>query len=230
MTWGILAVLALGLFLTYIIWQETRSHLHWRDLVRQGNVWAIHELVAAEIERWHRMRPPAGTPLALWSGVQTVEMVAIGRDHIQVACGTEGEYRMVGSRREQVTTALDAAKRLASKIVEMLMYDIPEVKLDRVRVDVYSSFASPGGTTEQGCILTTTAERSIANAVDWDSEPADKILEHFSTRFEKDETGSGLKIDPGPPLPNESLDEAIPAEVLQRRRRSRRSNDLAPGE
>ena len=230
MTWGLIAVIGIGLILTYIIWQETRSHLRWRELVRQGNVWAIHELVTAEIERWHRLRPPAGTPLALWSGVQTAELVAIGHDYLQAACGTEGEYRMVGSRREQVVTPIEAAMRLAAKLVEMLMYDIPEVKLNTVRVDIYSTLPSPGGNSEQGCILTTTADRETANSIDWDTSAPREIVEQFSTRFDLAPDGTAKNVDPGPPLVNESLEEAMPAEVRRRQARSRRSSDIAVDE
>jgi len=225
MTWGIIAVLAVGLLLTYIIWQETRSHLRWRELVAQGNVWAIHELVSGEIERWHRMRPPTGTPLPLWGGVQTVELVATGHDHIQVACGTEGEYRMVGARREQVATPLDAAIRLAAKVIEMVMYDIPEVKVGVVRVDVYSTFSSPTGSTEQGCILTTTASRDVVNAIDWDFSTPREILDSLSARYELDELGVGRPVDPGPPLEDEPVELSMPPEVRRRRGRSHRPNE-----
>jgi hypothetical protein len=228
MTWGIIAVLALGLLLTYIIFQETRSHLRWRELVAQGNVWAIHELVSNEIDRWRRMRPPAGTPLPLWAGVQTMELVAIGRDHIQVVCGTEGEYRMVGARREQVATPLEAAMRLAAKVIEMVMYDIPEVKVNVVRVDVYSSFASPNGSMEQGCILTAAANREQANSADWDTNSAQEILSGFSTGYDVDEVGLARPVDPGPPLENEPTDVAMPPEV-QRRRGTQRHSDSEKG-
>jgi hypothetical protein len=222
MTWGIIAVLALGLLLTYIIWQETRSHLRWRELVAGGNVWAIHELVISEIDRWHRMRPPPGTPLPLWGGVQTAELVATGHDHLQIVCGTEGEFRMVGARREQVTTPLEAAMRLASKLVEMLMYDIPEVKVGTVRVDVYSSFPSPAGSVDQGCILTLTADRETANAIDWDAALPREIVERLGARWNVDDVGLAREVDPGPALENESIDEAMPPEVRRRRGRGRR--------
>jgi hypothetical protein len=225
MTWGVFAVIALGLLLTYIIWQETRSHLHWRALVAQGNVWAIHELVCAEIERWHRMRPPRGVALALWAGVQTVELVAIGSDYVQVACGTEGEYRMVGTRREQVVSPLHAAMRLAAKAIEMLMYDIPEVKLGLVRVDVYSTFPTAGGSAEQGCILSVSATRPQANAVDWDATSAEEALKHFDVRCAVDEQGEAARIEPPPPLESVSVEAAMPPEVREQRRRDRKVVD-----
>jgi hypothetical protein len=161
--------------------------------------------------------------LPLWGGVQTLELVAIGRDHIQVVCGTEGEYRMVGARRVQVVTPLEAAKRLAAKVIEMVMYDIPEVKIDVVRVDVYSSFVSPNGSMEQGCILTSTASRAQANAVDWDSISAQDVIASFSSRCEVDELGMARPVDPGPQLENEPSDVAIPPEVRRRRGAQRRS-------
>ena len=219
MTWGILAVIGLGLFLTYVIWQETRSHLHWRALVAHGNVWAIRELITAEIDRWRRIRPPAGVPVALWAGVQTVELVAIGQDHVQVACGTEGEYRMAAARREQVTSALDAAMRLASKLVEMVLYDIPEVKTDRVRVDVYSTFRTVDGAPEQRCVLSTTASRIVANTIDWEGTTARQIVERLSSRFEVDEHGNAREIDPGTPMEDEAVEDSMPPEVRQRRKR-----------
>lgn len=230
MTWGIFVIVALGLFLTYVIWQETRSHLHWRALVAAGNVWAIRELVSAEIERWHRMRPPAGVPLTLWTGVQTAELVAIGRDHIQLACGTEGEYRMAGGRREQVTSALDAAMLLAARLVEMVLYDIPEVKTDCVRVDVYSTVRPGDEANEQRCILTTTASREAAGSVGWEEMTARQIIEHFSSRFATDERGSARPIDPGPSLEDESGDETMPPEVRRARARRRARADDSIGE
>jgi hypothetical protein len=225
MTWGILVVLGLGLFLTYVIWQETRSHLRWRDLVQQGNVWAIRELITAEVDRWHRMRPPGGVSAALWAGVQTAEIVAIGHDHAQLACGTEGEYRMAGGRREQVTTALEAATRLAAKLIEMVLYDIPEVKLDVVRIDVYSTFGSGEGSTEQRCILSTTASRAAAHDIDWERTPAREIIQQFETRTNIDVAGIARPIEPAPPLPDEDASAAMPAEAQQARPRPERRSD-----
>jgi len=213
MTWGLLAILALGLFLTYVIWQETRSHLRWRDLVQEGNVWAIRELVTAEIEHWHEMRPPHGVTAVLWAGVQTAELVSLGQDHVQLACGTEGEYRMAGGRREQVTSALEAAMRLAAKLVEMVLYDIPEVKLDRVRVDVYSTFGSGQGTAEQRCILSTTASRAASNGIDWEGTPVRSIIQTLESRFDVDNAGNARAIEPEAPLPDEPAEESMPLEA-----------------
>jgi hypothetical protein len=130
---------------------------------------------------------------------------------------------MVGARREQVTTPLDASKRLAAKIIEMVMYDIPEVKVGLVRVDVYSTFPTAIGGIEQGCILTTTATREQANTADWDAASPSEIVDTFATRYEVDPAGAPRPIDPGVPLENEPLEQSMPPEVQRRRGRNRKS-------
>jgi hypothetical protein len=220
-TWGVLIVIGLGLFLTYVIWQETRSHLAWRGLVTQGNVWAIRELVLAEIDRWHHLRPPKGMPLPLWTGVQSVELVATGRDHIQVACGAEAEYRTVGGRREQVVSALDAALRLASKLIDMLLYDIPEVKIDCVRIDVFSTVGTVEGEPQQGCILSVLADRATANTLVWEELTPREIVDSFEALYALDDHGAGRAIDPGPPLEDE------PAVMPDAARRPQRRGERA---
>ena len=172
------------------------------------------------------MRAPRGVSAALWAGVQTAEVVAIGQDHVQLACGTEGEYRMAGGRREQVTSALDAAMRLAAKLVEMVLYDIPEVKIDRVRVDVYSTFGTREGLAEQRCILSTAASRAVANGIDFEGTASRAIIETLDSRFEIDESGRAGAIVPEPALPDEPGDASMPLEARNarppRERRRRR--------
>lgn len=227
MAWGVFIVIGLGLFLTYVIWQETRSHLAWRGLVNQGNVWAIRELVLAEIDRWHNLRPPKGMALGLWTGVQSVELVSTGRDHIQVACGAEGEYRTLGGRRELVISALDAAMRLASKVIDMLLYDIPEVKIGRVRVDVFSTVRTTDGVPEQGCILSVTADRSIANSLIWEELSPREVVDAFQALYAADEHGASRAIDPGPPLPDEPavMPEGLNESRAERARARLRQDD-----
>ena len=58
MEWGILVILAILLFTSYVIVQETRAQLFWRGLVEKGDLKAIRELLETEIETWHRARVP----------------------------------------------------------------------------------------------------------------------------------------------------------------------------
>ncbi|MGI8549195.1 MAG: hypothetical protein ACR2PL_00135, partial [Dehalococcoidia bacterium] len=165
---------------------------------------------------WHSMRPPRGVAVALWAGVQSVELVSVGNDYVQVACGSEGEYRSAGGRREQVSSALDAAMRLAARLIEMLLYDIPEVKLARVRLDVYSTF-TVDGLPEQRCILSTVAARQVANELPWEDMSPREIIDRFQSRYATDARGAVIPIEPDPPLPDELAPADSPVSGAERR-------------
>ena len=142
MQWAVLGLILFGLILTYIIFQETRAHTYWRSLVHKGDISAIRALLEQEIQRWRTMRVPKGTPASLWHGVQTADLIAVGPDAAQIACTAEGEYSIVGGRSQEVTSPLDAGMRVAAKLCELVMYDIPNLRLSAVRIDVYSTFRS----------------------------------------------------------------------------------------
>jgi hypothetical protein len=58
----------------------------------------------------------------------------------------------------------------------MLLYDVPNVKLDRVQIDVYTSFRDENGHAEPRCILSTAVSRKTVEHIDWDeTEPVDFI-------------------------------------------------------
>ena len=211
MQWAVLIIVVFGLILTYIIFQETRAHTHWRGLVAKGDIDAIRTLLDQEIQRWKLIRVPKGVPAALWHGVQTAELVAAGADAAQITCSAEGEYRFTGGQPREVTTPLDAGMRVAAKLVEMVMYDVPNIRLSAVRVDVYSTFHTSDGVPEQRCILSTVAERAEADDLDWDSLRPNEILARFQTIYQVNERGLAEPIDPGPLLEGTVLVEPKPA-------------------
>jgi hypothetical protein len=199
MQWAVLGLVVFGLILTYIIFQETRAHAHWRGLVAKGDLDAIRTLLTQEIERWRTMRVPKDVPAALWHGVQTVELVAVGPDSAMVTCATEGEYRFVGGRPQEVVTPLEAGLRLAAKVAEMVLYDVPNLRLEAVRVDVYTGFHREDGTSEQRCILSTVAERAVADEIDWEALRPVEIINRFSSRYRVNDRGQAEPFEPDPP-------------------------------
>ena len=200
MQWAVLVLVVIGLILAYIVFQETRAHGYWRTQVAKGDLDAIRLLLEQEIERWRTMRVPKDVPASLWHGVQTVELVAIGADAAQVTCMAEGEYRFTGGRPQEITSPLDAAMRVAARVTELILYDVPNLRLTAVRVDVYSTFHSTEGTPEQRCILSTVAERAVADEIDWEALRPHEVINRFESRYEVDERGLARPIDPGPPL------------------------------
>lgn len=205
MQWAVLGLVIFGLILTYVIFQETRAHTYWRGQVAKGDLEAIRMLLGGEIERWHIIRVPRGVSASLWHGVQTAELLSVGADAAQVTCTAEGEYRFVGGQPQEMTTPLAAAMRLAAKLVEMIMYDVPNLRLSEVRVDVYSTFHDAQGVPEQRCILSTTADRATVDDLDWEGLRPAEVIERLESRYHLDARGLAQPIDPGPPLEGTEL-------------------------
>ena len=200
MTWAVLGLILFGLLLTVILLKESRTHAFWRTRAAQGDLTMIALLIQQEIGRWRTMRVPRGTPPALWHDVQTVDLVAVGPNEAHVTCTAEGEYRIVGGRSEQVTSPLDAAMRVAAKLCELILYDVPDLRLGAVRVDVYSTFRDEQGAPVQRCILTTVADRVEADDMDWEALRPHEIIGRFESRYRLNAHGIAEPIDPGPPL------------------------------
>lgn len=210
--WGILAVTIFGLICAFVIMQETFAQRHWRGLVRRGDTWAIKSLVEAEIERWRGMRVPKGTNAGLWHGVQAAEVASVGRDYINLIASAEGEYHIVDGHRREVSSPLNEGMNLRAALLERVFYDIPNVRLSLVRVDVYTTYRAEDGTPEQRCILTATADRATADPLPWDDLRPSEILARFDARYKLAASGAALPIDPGPVLTDEHEDGAARAE------------------
>jgi hypothetical protein len=193
---GIAIVVVLLLFTGYVIVQETRAQLHWRDLVAQGDVDAIRQLIEGEIETWHNQRVPKGTPALLWHGVQTVELLDVNATSARVTCNAEGEYALVSGKRMEVSTPVQEGMKITKKLAEMLLYDVPNVKLDQAQIDVYTFFRSEGGVAEPRCILSTRVSRRAVEHIDWDETEAHDFAELTGARF----SGNGSGVDPIEPF------------------------------
>lgn len=196
MIWGILIVVLIALFIAYAVGQEMRAHRHWRRLVDSGDISAIDALVRMEIERWRTQRTPGGVPASLWHGVQTVELQDVGPDSVRVSAASEAQYAVVEGVRQEISSALQEGKRLTVKLAEMLLYDIPDVRLAAVQIDIYTTFRDVSGVSTQECILSSVFRRETAAELDWDGSTPDEILSIVGARFRLNERGLALPIDP----------------------------------
>jgi hypothetical protein len=176
MEWGILIVVLLLLFTGFVIVQETARQMHWRGLVESGDLDAIRTLIEEELAVWHESRVPRGTPALLWHGVQTVELLDVTPTSARVSCNADGEYALVANRRIETSSPLAEGMKITRRLAEMLLYDVPNVKLDRAQIDVYTSFRDENGHAEPRCILSTAISRKTVEHIDWEeTEPADFI-------------------------------------------------------
>jgi len=196
LAWGLLAVVLIALVIAYAVIQETRAQRHWRALVKAGDIDAIRTIVESEVNRWRTERMPRGVLPSVWHGVQTAELIEVGTDYVRAGCSAEGQYAVVGHRREEVSSALREAMKLTVKLADMLLYDIPNVELERVQVDAYTTFRGRSGAANQRCILSTLAQRSAAGEVDWENDPPEVIAERLGARYLLDNHGAALPIEP----------------------------------
>jgi len=196
MEYGIIVIVLILLFVAFVIIQETFAQLHWRKLVEEGNVEAIRELVDTEAERWRTSRVPKGTPALLWHGVQTVELLEVTDRGVRLSCSAEGEFAMSGGRRIETSSPLAEGMKITMKLAEMALYDVPNVKLDHVQIDVYTSFRDESGHAEPRCILSTLVNRRQVELVDWEGMSAPDFVTLNAGVFASDEAGALRAIEP----------------------------------
>jgi hypothetical protein len=210
---GSIVVLVIFLGTGWAIATEMFQQRTWRRRVASGDTAILVALIEEALATWRRARPPRGVSSALWAGVQGVQLVAVTEDTATVSTSAEGEFRTEGGSRVQVSTALDEAIALAARVADMMLYDVPNLHLHGVRVDVYSTFAGDAGVPVQRPILTTDATRSVADSLTWEAMTAEEILGRFETRYQRAENGQGLPIDLPPiegglPAPGTAQGEA----------------------
>lgn len=191
---GSIITLAIFLFVGWAISTEMFQHRAWRRRVESGDVDIVAALVEEALAAWRRARPPKGERPEVWANVQGAQLVGVTADSVTLSTSAEGEFRSEGGRRAQVTTSLDEATAVAAKLVDLMMYDVPNLRLGRVRVDVYTTFTTPDGAPVQQPILTTTAERSVAEGLVWEAMTPAEILGRFETEYCRSESGQPVPI------------------------------------
>ena len=196
---GSVITLAIFLFVGWAVSSEMFQHRAWRHRAESGDVDIVGALILEALATWQRARPPKGTPANLWAGVQGAQLVAVDADGATLSTSAEGEFRTEDGRRVQVSSALDEAIALGARVCDMMLYDVPNLRLQFVRVDVYSTFSGPDGAPIQKPILTTTAERAVADALTWEALTAAEVLGRFETSYERAANGQPMPIDL-PPL------------------------------
>jgi hypothetical protein len=193
--YGIIFVILILIFVSYAIVQETRAQLHWRGLVQGGDLDAIRSLVEDEIQRWHSERVPRDTPALLWHGIQTVELIDVTATAARVNCSAEGEYSLVDGRRIETSSPVAEGMKVTQKIADMLLYDIPNVRLDFVQIDVYTSFRDERGHADTRCILSSIVRRQDVEDLDWEATPAQQFIEIVGGRFAVDASGAIAEVE-----------------------------------
>jgi hypothetical protein len=196
--WGLaIAILVMFIilgFVSYVVLQGTRTQLAWRESVERGDVDSIRTLVNDEVDRWKSTRMPKGTDPGAWHGVQSAQLLDVMPTSVRVTATAEGSYALVSGERREVTSAFRQALGVTAKLAELLLYDVPNVRLPTVQVDIYSTYRDEQGASQR-CIMSTTCDRAIAQEIDWDEGDPEDIVRAFGGRFLLDDRGNALPIN-----------------------------------
>lgn len=193
---GVILILLLTAVIGYVLLQETRAHMHWRGLVAKGDVDAIRALMIDELEGWRAGRPPRGISASIWGAVQTAQLVDAGPDWVRLSTGVEGQYASVDGERREVSSPLDEATKVTLRLAEMVLYDMPDMRLPYVQIDTYSTFRDAQERPEQRCILSAIIDRATAAEFDWDESDVTIARATFEARWRLNDSGVAMPIEP----------------------------------
>ena len=196
MVWGIVAIGIVFAVVAYVVLQGTRASLAWRKAAAGGDVDVIRRMLEESIGSWGSMKRPKDVPPEVWRGVQSVELVEVAADKARVSCPVESENRLVDGRWAEAGGPLQQGMAVTARLVDMLLYDVPNLRLDGARVDVYTTFRDPDGESQRVCILTTNARREVVREVDWEGSLPAEIVDALGGRYRLSERGAALPIDP----------------------------------
>ncbi len=192
---AVAVLFVLFLIVGWVIMQGTRAQMAWRRLVDEGDVKAIETLVSEEVQHWKAMRMPKGTRPSVWHGVQSAELAGVQPDGVRLSASADGQYALVEGERREVSPPLAEGMRVTAKLADMTFYDIPNVRLANVQIDVYSTYRDDSGSSQR-CILSTICRRDVADVLAWDEMDAEEVVRAFGGRFLLDGRGNPLAIDP----------------------------------
>lgn len=192
---AVVVLFALFVMVGWVIVQGTRAQLAWRKLVDAGDVDAIRTLVGDEVQRWKTIRMPKGTRASVWHGVQSAELVAVMSDGVRLSASADGQYALVEGERREVASPLAEGMRVTAQLADMVFYDVPNVKLAHVQIDVYSTYRDDRGSSQR-CILSTRCRREVADVLAWDEMDAEEVVRAFGGRFVLDDRGNPLAVNP----------------------------------
>lgn len=214
------ALLGLTLFfllVTYIVVQGARVAMAWRRAAADGDVKVIRMIVEDALSAWRSGRCPKNVPPDVWRGIQSMQLTDLGGDFVRVSAQAQAEYRIQDGTWIEEKNPLQEAIEITARAADMLFYDMPHYRPNRIQVDVYTAFREGEGPTRSTCIMSTMAARDQARQVDWEEWSAGDVVDALGARYRPGEFGQPLSIEVDPP--SGILDETPPVEQMSSRRK-----------
>lgn len=189
---GSLITLAIFLFVGWAVSAEMFQQRAWRKRVAEGDVDIIGALIGEAMSHWSKTRIPKGMPANRWAAIQGAELVAVAPNEATLSASVVPAYHSEDGRRVKVTSDLEEATELAARLLDLVMYDVPNLRLSQARVDVYASLEEGGA---QQPILTSTADRATADDLVWEDLSAGELLSRFETKWPAEQDGRLLPVE-----------------------------------
>ncbi|HMG18638.1 MAG TPA: hypothetical protein VK573_07930 [Gemmatimonadales bacterium] len=188
----------------------------WRTAAAAGDVKVIRDIVQDSLDGYRSTKRPKTVAPDVWRGVQSLQIVEVRPDLVRVSCQAESDYTMVEGRSVETANPLQSGMAMTARAMDMLMYELPHYKPERVQIDVYATFREADRASERACILSTTASREAASAVDWEEWTPSEIVEALEGRYRMGDLGQPLPIEVEPPVSTEGEPGEAPPAAAKR--------------
>ncbi len=197
--WALLVIFIHFLVLAYIIIQGTRAAMAWRKAAADGDTKVIRDIVEDCLEGWRSQKRPQPVSAEVWRGVQSLQLVHVEADFVRVSATAESDYKLVDGQWLEMRNSLQEGIAITARSAEMLFYELPHYRPERLQIDVYTTFRDESCASRRECVLSTETTRDGARAVDWDEWTPDQIVEELGGRYRLSDAGRPLAITVEPP-------------------------------
>ena len=150
---GIVIVLVIGSLLGFLVVQAMFAARKWRQVIADGDLLALGEMIDMTLDAWRDTRPPRGASPAVWRSLHSVTLVAADPDRVRVSLIAEPDIRVEQGERVEAGSTLDIARRAAVRMAEQLLYEVPHVHFVEAQIDVHTDFRDRDGSAGLACVL-----------------------------------------------------------------------------
>lgn len=214
---ALLGLTVFFLIVTYIVVQGSRAAMAWRTAAAAGDVRVIRMIVDDSLSAWRSGKRPKNVPPDVWRGIQSMQLTDLASDFVRVSTQAQSEHRLQDGIWTEVKNPLHEGIEITARAADMLFYDMPHYRPQRIQIDVYTAFREGEGPSRNVCIMSTTASRDQAREVAWEEWTAGDIVDALGARYRPGEFGQPLPIEVEPT--SGILDEIPPTEQKAGRRR-----------
>ena len=189
---GLVLCLVTFIIVGIVVFQAQFAARKWRQVIREGDVEALNQLIGDTFAEWRRQRPTRDSLLAEWNALQSVGLVAADHSAIRVSLLAEPAMTVAGGKPQQSVDVKEIALRSLVGTIERLMYEMPHVSFARAQVDVYTEYRSAASGNDLICLMSCKVGRELVASSDWDSGSPEQIAKGWPIEIVED----GKVLDP----------------------------------